>query len=250
MTALVKTGITVRANPVTLSGEQVRFYDEKGYLVVPGLFDEESCELIKSVADNFAEEDYSVLLNIHRRVDLFLEIMKDPVLVSIAKAIQRHKVVGLNDQYLFKKPGTPYAKQSWSPHQDNAYVNSAPGAYLQLHIFLDASDKENGGLFYYPGSHREGILSYDYVKSWKEDFDEQGISHPGWKIKEIPPQYRRVDVVGPKGGICLQHGNLIHGSYPNFSSDRSRQQFTAAYLNEGENFREGGTSPKIPIAVE
>ena len=170
MTVREKLEKKIGARAVKLSKEQISRYDEDGYLIVPGLFSEEACESIKKVAEQYAEEDHSVLLNIHRNVPFFMEITKDPVLVSIVKAVQRHRVVALNDQYLFKNPGTPYAKQSWNPHQDNAYVKAKNGTYLQLHIFLDASDKENGGLFYYPGSHRENILPYEYAKSWKEDF--------------------------------------------------------------------------------
>ncbi len=240
----------IKSNKVTLAEEQIHFYDEQGYLMVPRVFEEEVCDAIKQVAEGYAEADHSVILNIHRQASLFMELMKDPVLILIVKAVQRHKVVGLNDQYLFKNPGTPYAKQSWNPHQDNAYARAPKDTYLQLHIFLDASDKENGGLFYYPGSHQEDILPYEYVKSWKEEFDENGISHPGWKILEIPSPYKKVDVVGPKGGICLQNGNLIHGSYPNFSQTRSRHQYSVAYLNEGEKFMEGSTSVRIPIPVE
>ena len=247
---LVKTGVRVKANPVKITPEQVKFYDEFGYVIIPDLYNEEACETIKNVVEQFAEEDFSVILNIHRRVDLFYEIMRDPVLIAIMKTIQRHKVVMLNDQFLFKKPQTVYGKQSWNPHQDNAYVRAPRGAYTQLHIFLDKSEKENGGLFYYPGSHNEDILPYEYVKSWKEDLDERGISHPGWKINEIPPQYERIDVTGPKGGICIQHGNLVHGSYPNLTQDRSREQLSLAYLNEGAVYQEGSASTKIPIAVE
>ena len=238
------------ANKVILSAEQIKFYDDNGFLIVPHVFDEAICQEMKKLAEIIAEEDYSVILNIHRKIEFFLEIMKDPVLVAMVKAVQRHRVVGLNDQYLFKRRGTPYAKQSWSPHQDNAYVRAKNGRYIQLHIFLDQSEKENGGLYYYPGSHREEIMPYGYVKSWKEEFDENGISHPGWTIKEIPTQYRKIDVVGPKGGICLQHGNVIHGSYPNLTKDRSREQYSVAYLNEGEPFVQGRTSIKVPVPLE
>lgn len=246
----VKSGVKIKATNVTLSREQIKFYDENGFLVIPLLFDEEACDTVKSLAETVADEDYPVTLNIHRKIKLFLDIMKDPVLVSIIKTVQRHPVVGLNSQYLYKRAGTPYAKQSWTPHQDSAYVNARHGTYIQVHIFLEPSDKENGGLFYYAGSHKEDILPYEYAKSWKEDFDEHGISHPGWKIKNIPPEYMRVDVVGPKGGICLQHGDVIHGSYPNLTEDRSRGQYSMAYMNVGEKFLRGRTSIKAPVILE
>lgn len=240
----------IRINKTVLTQEQIRFYDENGYLIIPDVCDDEECEKIKKAAAAVAEKEYFAILNIHRRLDLFLNIMKDPVLVSMVKTLQRHKVVGLNDQYFYKRAGTPYAKQAWNPHQDIAYVGAAHGTYIQLHIFLEDSQQVNGGLYYYPGSHREDVLPYEYRISWREEFDENGISHPGWLIKEIPPQYKKVDIIGPKGGICFQHGNIIHGSYPNLSENLSREQYSIAYLNEGESFTQGQTSIKIPIAVE
>lgn len=243
--------ISVKAKPVTLVQEQIQFYDDNGYLIVPDVFSNEACEKMKEEAESLGDgKEYHALLNIYRKNNLFLNTVKDPVLVSMVKALQRHKVVGLNDQYFFKKPGTPYAKQAWSPHQDVTYINARDGTYIQLHIFLMDSEKENGGLFYYPGSHREPKLPYEYRLSWREEFDEDGVSHPGWLIKEIPPQYRRVDVVGRKGGICFQHGNIIHGSYPNSTQERSRNQYSIAYLNEGEKFLGGRSSIKVPVAVE
>lgn len=239
----------IKANPVTLSQDQINFYDKNGYLVVPGVFSEAACDFIKKAGEAVAAEDYSVFLNIHRSVPLFMQIAKDPVIVGIVKAVQRSRVNLTNDQFLYKKPGTPYAKQSWNPHQDNAFLKSPHNAYMQVHIFIDKSEKENGGLFFYPESHNEDILPYEYVKSWREEADENGITHPGWKV-EPPAKYKKVDLVGPKGGICLQHGHLIHGSHPNMTTDRSRFQFSLAYLNEGVPFESGKTSVRIPIPVE
>ena len=238
----------IKPNPVILTRQQIQFYDEKGYLILPGVFDDEACEIMAQAAETVAEEDYSVVLNIHRRIDLFLEIMKNPVLVAMVEAVQRHRVVGLNSQFLYKKPGTPYAKQTWNPHQDNSYVQAQYGTYMQLHIFIDVSEKINGGLFYYPGSHKEDLLPYEYTKSWKEEIGEDGLTHPGWKVAP-PSRYQKVDSTGPKGGVCLQHGNVIHGSYPNLTSDRWRRQYSIAYLNEGEEFLQGRTSIKIPVAL-
>jgi phytanoyl-CoA hydroxylase len=241
--------VDIKMNPVTLTEEQIKFYDQNGYLIGEGLFDEVMCDQIKSIAAKEAAEDGAVSLNIHRKVKTFFEIMSNPILTGIVKAVQRHKVVGTNDQYLYKRAGTPYAKQSWTPHQDSAYVNAKYGVYMQVHIFLDAQDKENGGLYCYPTSHKEPILPYEYKKSWREEFDENGISHPGWKV-EVPSKYKRIDVFGPKGGFFLQHGNLIHGSHPNVSKDRSREQFSMAFLNEGEQIDRGETSIKIPVKLE
>lgn len=251
MDEVIKKELEVRANPVTLSKEQIKFYDDNGYLIVSGIYSDETCEIIKKEAEPLADgKEYHAILNIHRKHDFFMKIVKDPVLVTMVKTLQRHSVVALNDQYFFKRGGTPYARQAWSPHQDVTYIGAGDGTYIQLHIFLVPHEKENGGLYYYPGSHKEPKLPYEYRTSWREEFDRRGVSHPGWLIKEIPSQYHKVDVVAPKGSICFQHGNVIHGSYPNLTEHRSREQYSIAYLNEGEQFMTGRSSIKVPIGLE
>ena len=239
----------VKANPVVLTDEQIRQYEEDGFLVVPDVFDESVCDEIKAEALQHAEEDYRVYLNIHRDVPFFMDIARDPVLVGIVKQVQKSRICATNDQFLFKRPGTVYAKQSWSPHQDNAYVKAPHGHYMQLHVFVDAADETNGCVYYYRGSHVEDLLPYEYVNSTHEKPDADGITRPGWKITP-PSQYTKVNAAASKGSICLQHGNAIHGSYPNMTEDRDRCQYTIAYLNEGSPFDEGYSSKKIPVDVE
>lgn len=237
--------------PVTLTWDQIASYEESGYLIVPGVFDDDTCERIKAEAAGLADpRDAHVLLNLHRSKKFFLNLARHPVLVGIVVAVQRSRVVVLNDQFIFKWPGTTYAKQAWTPHQDIAYIDAPHGTYVQLHVFLSQSDRESGGLYYYPGSHREPILQYVYRPSWREPVDADGITRPGRTIQNIPSQYPRVDVVVPKGGICLQHGNVIHGSYPNLSRDRGRETYAIAYLNEGAPFQSGETSLKIRVPVD
>ena len=223
------------------------FYDEYGFLIIEGMFDKDACSIMKFHAEQVHKEDYAVYLNIHRDVQFFYEIASSNHLVDVVKSVQKSEVVITNDQYLYKKEGTPYAKQAWTPHQDSTYTNAPYGTYMQLHIMLDDQSKENGGLYFYPGSHKEPMLPYTYAKSWKEDFDEDGISHPGWKV-EVPEKYEKADVNAKAGTVFLQHGNLIHGSYPNLSN-RSRAQYSIAYLNKGTVINKGEASIKIPIDV-
>lgn len=230
-----------------LTKDEITFYEENGYLIIPELF-AKHCKDIKRAADILHGDDYEVYLNIHRDHEYFWNIATNEVLLGMVKAVQGTDFNITNDQFLYKKEGTPYAKQAWEPHQDAAYVNAPYGTYMQLHIMLDDQDKENGGLYYYPGSHREPILPYTYKKSWKEAFDENGVSHPGWKV-EVPGKYKRADITAKAGDVFLQHGNLIHGSYPNLST-RSRNQYSIAYLNKGTKINKGEASVKIPRGVK
>lgn len=228
--------------------DPIEFYNEFGYVIIDDMFTEEACEEIKSHAEKVHKSDYAVYLNIHRDVPFFFDLASSSLLVDVVKSLQKTEVVITNDQYLYKKSGTPYAKQAWTPHQDATYTNAPYGTYMQLHIMLDDQSKENGGLYFYPGSHKEPLLPYIYSKSWREEFDENGVSHPGWKV-EVPDKYEKVDVNVKAGTVFIQHGNLIHGSYANLS-DRSRSQYSIAYLDKGTKINKGEASIKVPISVK
>jgi len=232
-----------------LTQSQVKFYDRNGYVIVPKVFDFTECFIMRKKAERVASKDHSVYLNIHRQVPFFAAIARDRLLVQMVKQVQRSKVVITNDQYLYKRPGTSYAKQAWNPHQDATYVNAPYGTYMQAFIFLELSFKERGGLYFYPKSHKEKMLPYEYVKSWRERIDQDGISRPGWKVN-VPNGYKRVDIIANTGDVCLQHGNLIHGSYPNLSKEHSREQYSIAYLNEGTKIHKGKASIKMAMATE
>lgn len=236
-------------NNVQMSNEQVEFYDREGYVIVDDVMSYDNCNYLQSIADKLADEQFSVVLNIHRKVSEFTEVAKDVITVNLVKSVQRSAVVALNSQYLFKKCNTPYGRQSWTPHQDNSYPKAKNGTYIIVHLSLEDSDKENGGLIFWPKSHVEDILPYKNNKSWKEDFDKDKISRPGQTI-EIPSQYISMDMSLKKGSLCLMHGNLIHGSHPNLSYTRSRPQYSIAYLNKGEDFNPGKTSVKEVMEVE
>ena len=58
-------------------------------------------------------------------------------------------------------------------------------------------------------------------------------------------KYKPIDVVFPKGSISLMHGNLIHGSHPNLSKDKDRNQYSMCYMNRGVEFFKGKSSPRL-----
>ena len=75
---------------------------------------------------------------------------------------------------------------------------SKKGSYIIIHLAVDESSKENGGLIYLQGSHAEEILDYqNNKKSWKEDNNEDGITRPGQTInyeQEMLNKYKPIDV--------------------------------------------------------
>lgn len=224
-------------------------YDKNGYVIIEDVFNLDECKKIKNNAHKFIElPDYPVALNVHRRSDFFWKIISNKNIVNLIKYIQNSDIDAVNDQYLFKKANTKYRRQSWTFHQDNSYPKAKKNSYIIVHIAVDESKRDNGGLIYLEGSHVEEILDYQNNKSWKEDINEDGITRPGQTInyeKQMLKKYKIIDAFFPRGSISLMHGNLIHGSHPNMTKDKDRNQYSMCYMNRGVDFLKGNSSPRI-----
>jgi len=234
-----------KINIANYNENHINEFEKNGYTIIKNAFPFELIKDIKNYADPFGfAPDFPVVLNIHSKMQLFGQIMLNDSLMKFMEILHKEAVSGLTSQYLFKRPNTKYGKQSWVPHQDNAYPKAPHGHYTIVHLALDASNQNNGGLVFWKGSHVEPILPYIYKKSWMEESDPDGIARPGWEIKDIPNQYQKINIELNPGDLCFMHGHLIHGSQSNDSSDLSREQYSMGYCVSGSPFLEGVTSKK------
>lgn len=233
----------------TLSKSQISFFEREGYLVVEGFLSHEKCDYFHSLAKKHADQEHAVMMNVHKRIEEFYHLIKDPGIICILNTLQKGAVIGLSGHYIFKEPKTRYARDTWYPHQDNSYPRGRKGAYITTNIFLDDTDKENGTVYVYPRSHQEDLLSFEHVKSYVGEPDSDGLIHSGQRV-EVPPHYERVDLTMGKGALLILHGHLIHGSYPNLSSHRPRPTFAFGYMTVGDAFVEGNSAKREVINLE
>lgn len=229
---------------------EIRFFRRHGYLVVEDLFTNDWCDHFASLLKTHAEPDFPAIMNIDRdRVPEARLLMSDSRLVKILDTLQDYEVVALMSQVLFKEAGSRYANQGWNPHQDNTYCRTPYGAYITINVFLTEADPENGGLYIFPGSHVEPLLPAPPTVS----FREASGSNPGNPV-EVPAEYKKVDLCVKKGSLLVLHGHVIHGSYPNLSTTRSRPLFSASYTTRwanrpGIDFRVGRNAKPMVIEV-
>lgn len=229
-----------------LSEDQIRFYDENGYLVVSDLFSVEECDTLLQIVRGQANEDFAAIMNLDRTIPEVRAVMKDPKIVSILDTLQRAPVVGLMSQVLFKEVGSPYASQAWNPHQDNTYPRSKPGAYITINVFLEDADKENGSLYIFPGSHKHGLLPAGETPSYREIPG----TNPGNTILDLEKYVGEpVDLNFKKGDMVILNGDVVHGSYPNISPTRSRPLLSISYISEGVDFIPGKNANRMVIPV-
>lgn len=122
-------------------------------------------------------------------------------------------------------------------HTDNTYIISRPKlSCVGIWCALEDATIENGCMFAFPGSHNNQT---DYFLRLGED--RRSTSYVG-----NPPEYEKkydpkeaVPLEVPKGTIIALHGDLVHFSGHNHSS-QSRHAYTMHFVDlaEGNHWSE------------
>ena len=178
-----------------LADEQVQFWNENGYLIIDELFSEEECDAINAIHRARADNDFKGLINVDREVEELRSLMKAPKVVSILTALKAgREIVGLMTQIMFKEAGSSHSL-GWNPHQDNAYPQSQNGEYFTINIPLADQDSENGCMYVYPGSHKEGTFPFSPTLSY------QPMENPGKQFGQLPRE---------EGNCSIQVKSVVH----------------------------------------
>lgn len=184
-------------------------------------------------------------MNLHRTEPLVRELVILSTIVNPVEQLQRWEVDAVMSQMLFKKAGSVYSQQAWSPHQDNSYPQIPYPLNITTNLFLTDADPENGGMYIYPGSQQEPLLPFEPTISHKE----KPGTNPGNTIK-IPPQYKKKDLRVEAGSVLIMNSHLIHGSYPNYSPTRSRPLFSVTYVTKGIDVPYGNNAKRKRMAIK
>ena len=216
-----------------LSEEQVKQYDEKGYLVVENAFDTELMSEVCNLIDPFEEKVTEVLRGFEDGkvfISRAEEITFSTHLVTQSeklKKFSKHKVfsslcldlIGNNvrlywDQAVYKKPGT---KDEFPWHQDNGYTFIEPQAYLTCWVALTDTDDTNGCPCVMPGLHKKGTLHHEATE----------LGH------EIPLDSADSVVLPLKAGSIAVFSSLTpHRTGPNLNNN-IRKAYILQYAPEG-----------------
>ncbi|GIX06801.1 MAG: protein involved in biosynthesis of mitomycin antibiotics/polyketide fumonisin [Candidatus Poribacteria bacterium] len=242
-------------SPRVLTDKQVRFYDEEGYLLVPGVFTEEECDEIIARAQALharghvpgcfravpPEESggdplkvYPRMMHPHRVDERLLHYLTHPKVADILRDLLRDGVIALQSMFYWKPPGA----RGQAFHQDDYYLQTKPGACIAAWIALEKMDEENGAMRVFPGSHREPIL--EMVPT------DTSVSFTDIAVVP-PPQYSELLVEMEKGDGLFFHGRLIHGSFPNRSQTRFRKSWICHYIPASSESYNPAYNPVIPM---
>ena len=226
-----------------ISAEQIAFYRENGFVAIDDFLDSDELETWRAhvgeavanrgkrkLADGSSmEEDNYYARVFAQRINLWTdhagmrELMLDSRLGEMAAQLAGVDGIRIwHDQALIKPPwGNPTA---W--HLDNPYWSFYSRDAISIWVALDDVTRDNGCLYFLPGSH----LSATY--------DNVGIGSNISDLFNAYPQWieREAAAVEMKAGGCSFHNGLVaHGAGANMTPYH-RRAMTCAYMPDGSAF--------------
>lgn len=228
-----------------LSDEQISFFHENGYLPGIKMIDEDLVEVLNKELAQIMDPQYPgnhlfhefhsnesadpahILfhaLGAWRITKGFHDVLWNPAFVVAASQLLGNKAVRFWHDQLFCKPAKHGGVVAW--HQDYSYwTRTVPMQHLTCWVGLDDVDKENGCLYYVPGSHRWGLLDKPELAGDMEGIMEYLTEDQKKEFKPIPIELK-------KGYGTFHHPLMVHGSYQN-KTVRPRRAFVLNVFADG-----------------
>lgn len=217
-----------------LTQEQLKQYQNDGYIIFENLFTEAEMDRITVKIDKFDEESERALqeqgknsanshiipgqINFTIRLNLLdkeiQQFAMQEKFADISTGLIGPEVQLYFDQSVYKRPE---ANRDFPWHQDNGYVPIEPQHYVTCWLALEDASIENGCIWVLPGSHKQGLVEHKKTDvGWQCYFGED----PG-----IPVELK-------KGSMVAFNSLLFHRSTPN-RSDKIRKGYILQYSQTG-----------------
>ncbi|WNR44041.1 phytanoyl-CoA dioxygenase family protein [Paenibacillus roseipurpureus] len=217
-----------------LTHEQIKTYNDQGYLVLRNVFSEKEAKVIQSECDqlltlgeytdpfniraghkNYADGSVAIerLDPVHDISAVFADLVKDERILSPLRDIYLDEPTLFKDKLIFKLPGA----NGYSMHQDAAWWQGFPiEGLISVMVAIDGASKVNGGLELFPGYHER-------LRSTPGELRNMNAA----EIEEIDPSTGVIVETNP-GDMIIFHSFTPHQSGAN-RSEVSRKQLYLTY---------------------
>lgn len=209
----------------TLTTEQVKHYNENGYVSNLEVFSKREADDLREYFDALLEEaieaggDSYSISTAHFKHARVYDLLKHSTIVNYVKDILGENVVGWGSHFFCKMPHDGKAV-SW--HQDASYWPLTPSKTATVWLAIDDADTENACMRFIPKSHLHGHIE------WRESHaDENNVLNQTVDNAldfGAPPVNNELKA----GQMSIHNDLLLHGSDAN-DSDRRRCGLTLRY---------------------
>jgi len=228
--------------PGGLSGENIAFYREQGYLIAPGLLDKgeiaalrkETVEIFKGnrgpvdgllerreASDKEVLQQYVAIHFPHKISRTIVANLRHPAIINILTRIVSPNLKCMQSMLFVKGPGK--AGQSW--HQDEYYIPTRDRSLTGAWIAIDDATVDNGCLWIIPGSHKAGYLFRRVANHSAEYADVDTVDVTMYSKEEMIP----VEV--KRGSDVLFNGYKLKSSLGNKTDDCFRMALVNHYMS-------------------
>lgn len=220
-----------------LSPEMVEDFGEKGYMVLPELYNTAEVAVFRAEIDRIrtdpsvrssekticepGSESVRSVFAIHRDNTLFSRVARDKRIAGIARYLLGGDVY-IHQSRLNFKPGFTGKEFYW--HSDFETWHSEDGMprmrAVSCSILLTRNEVFNGPLMLIPGSHRHFIpcIGETPENHYRESLKKQAYGVPDHKsLEELSDRYGIETVTGPPGTAVFFDSNIMHGSSSNIT---------------------------------
>lgn len=221
-------------------------YQDKGWVVCKKLFSRYEINSINLFINDFLEKKL-IDVNTKSRIVNFIDDKKKNIenvnsfhelsqCEEIKNIAKKDIILEVAKEFLNSDPefrscelfAKPAKKGLPSPdHQDNYYWAVKGSNALTLWIALEKSNKTNGCVHYYDGSHKYGILKHEdsFAKGSSQKVSDKNF------LKKFNISYPELD----PGDVIIHHSLVVHGSSKNISS-KSRRGFTIQFKDKNASY--------------
>jgi ectoine hydroxylase-related dioxygenase (phytanoyl-CoA dioxygenase family) len=214
--------------------DKILNWSENGYMILENFLDGSACDAVNEEIDILMRKkkigftNGKKLMDVYRKSRLIHSIARNQNLLDLLQFILDREVV------LFQTINFLNGSEQRA-HSDSIHMTTYPlGFLIAGWIALEDISKENGPLFYYPGSHKlPYLLNSGYnegetfitlgKKEYKdyEDVLEELVHTRGCVRKEF---------YAGKGDLLIWHANLVHGGAPIRNKTLTRKSMVMHYF--------------------
>ena len=218
--------------------ELVEKYCDNGFVKLESFLNNVELERARKEVDTFVENNAKELQGrdvnyVDGEINSVHCLHKSKWVSDIQKTDSIRKLVSLflneageaRGAELFAKPA--FSGLASPMHQDNYYWCIDNANALTIWIALDDANEENGGVYYYKGTNKLGLLEHkpSYALG-----SSQTLKHP-----EGMEYFEKVIPILKAGDCLIHHSLIVHGSNANTSAN-SRRGWTMQFKGEASKY--------------
>src|ERR1700712_107921 len=209
-----------------LTEQQIRQFDEEGYLFLPDCFSPEEVAALRTEAVSIYDTDRPEVWReksgaprtafaAHTYNEAFRLLGAHPRLINPVEQLFGEQLY--MHQYKINAKSA-FDGEVWQWHQDFGTWHRDDGMpepkAMNIAVFLDEVTHINGPLMIVPRSHKHGVFAAGH--------DLSTTSYPLWTldnetVTKLVGAGGIVTPIGNPGGVLLFHGNIVHGSAGNIT---------------------------------